>query len=501
MRPSDTTTTNNESNNSYNCNRDASEEEPSSPGTRPGPSSPSAEDVVEACYRKERVSADFRGTSMYASARVHQLRDYSPRDDVWSLLYVFCDLVSGGLPWMSHAANRDRQACQTLKERIHGLEASPPDGEILVSTHRLLMGDEYHVALFRKYQGGVDPPPGCVDDGDDPTLPSPMAISNDKRRVDLLTTAFEHLKGLQFTDRPDYGLIRTCLEGFLPDETSTGSGAGGGLSDARDGRSRSDDVAGTESQIPRIDWEQLQSDSFRRTNRLGNRDTEGLHYLDYEIPTWEVMDGDEVDPVNSTMLAQAERVAAAGGGGDGSDEDGAPPLVGEAADIARLPLEVRFRVAQMEYNTLNRATIEPHLALGDWMKVALFLVYGHWDAKRYEKGGHRADGDGYRREFYLRLVDRCLDSATQFRGFRQRACFYEADPSADTTLDPASGEGSSSAGQSTKKRRIESNIRGPKGRSNGVDMLAVAKVMFQLRRAKTVEEKLPRAPPPRLSFG
>eukprot|EP00536_Pseudo-nitzschia_multiseries_P002533 jgi/Psemu1/183719/e_gw1.34.40.1 len=51
------------------------------------------------CYRVERPSADFRGTSMYASVRVHQLREYSPRDDIWSLMYVFCDLASGGLPW------------------------------------------------------------------------------------------------------------------------------------------------------------------------------------------------------------------------------------------------------------------------------------------------------------------------------------------------------------------------------------------------------------------
>ncbi|OEU16502.1 hypothetical protein FRACYDRAFT_155050, partial [Fragilariopsis cylindrus CCMP1102] len=51
------------------------------------------------CYRKEREKADFRGTSMYASVRVHQLNDYCPRDDIWSLLYVFCDLASGGLPW------------------------------------------------------------------------------------------------------------------------------------------------------------------------------------------------------------------------------------------------------------------------------------------------------------------------------------------------------------------------------------------------------------------
>ena len=52
------------------------------------------------CLRKEREQADFRGTSMYASLRVHQSRDYCHRDDLWGLMYVFCDLLSGGLRWV-----------------------------------------------------------------------------------------------------------------------------------------------------------------------------------------------------------------------------------------------------------------------------------------------------------------------------------------------------------------------------------------------------------------
>eukprot|EP00592_Proboscia_alata_P018430 CAMPEP_0194419418 /NCGR_PEP_ID=MMETSP0176-20130528/18563_1 /TAXON_ID=216777 /ORGANISM="Proboscia alata, Strain PI-D3" /LENGTH=400 /DNA_ID=CAMNT_0039226363 /DNA_START=532 /DNA_END=1730 /DNA_ORIENTATION=+ len=73
----------------------------------------------ECCQRKERSHADFRGTSMYASLRVHQFRDYSRRDDMWGLMYVFCDLVTGGLPWMHHAAARNRSECEKTKERMH----------------------------------------------------------------------------------------------------------------------------------------------------------------------------------------------------------------------------------------------------------------------------------------------------------------------------------------------------------------------------------------------
>jgi Protein kinase domain len=104
------------------------------------------ENPPRGCYRQERKKADFRGTSMYASLRVHQERDYCPRDDVWSLLYVFCDLVSGGLPWMQHAANRDRDACQRYKERIHGESEDHVSGDIA----ELLKGDIYEMLVCLK---------------------------------------------------------------------------------------------------------------------------------------------------------------------------------------------------------------------------------------------------------------------------------------------------------------------------------------------------------------
>ena len=33
-------------------------------------------------------------------------------------MYVFCDLVTGGLPWMHHAAARNQAECQKTKERM-----------------------------------------------------------------------------------------------------------------------------------------------------------------------------------------------------------------------------------------------------------------------------------------------------------------------------------------------------------------------------------------------
>ena len=45
--------------------------------------------------RMKRENADFRGTTLYASPYAHEGEDQCPRDDVFSLLFVFCDLVCG----------------------------------------------------------------------------------------------------------------------------------------------------------------------------------------------------------------------------------------------------------------------------------------------------------------------------------------------------------------------------------------------------------------------
>mmetsp|Transcript_26872 Transcript_26872/g.65308 ORF Transcript_26872/g.65308 Transcript_26872/m.65308 type:complete len:659 (+) Transcript_26872:116-2092(+) len=343
----------------------------------------------EGYYRIERPTADFRGTSMYASLRVHQLKDYCARDDIWSLLYVFCDLVSGGLPWMQHAANRDREACQKLKERIHGEEEGRPD-----ETKRLLMGNEYHVALFNKNKGGIDPPEGVSDLSD---LPEPLALSTDEKKVSLLRKAFDHLKSLSYYDMPDYSLIKECLEGFV-DENAQEQCAG----------------------LTNIQWEKLHQQSKEKQRNSGP-------VLGSGVPTWEFGLSDEnndkgngdmangkndhdedndyycLDPVTADTFMEAEANAAS----EMSDENSR----NSEGDFVRLPLELRFRIAQMEYNMLHDTKIPPHLALRDWLRVALPVLYGEWDSKTFEKGGHRTSTDGYRRETYLQVIDKCLKCA------------------------------------------------------------------------------------------
>ena len=392
----------------------------------------------EGHYRKERASAEFRGTSMYASVRVHQLKDYCPRDDMWSLMYVFCDLVSGGLPWMSYAANRDRDACQKLKERIHGEVKGQPD-----ETERLLMGHEYHVALFKKFRGGIDPPEGVKED--DGTLPEPLPMSKDQKKIHLLREAFKHLGTLSFSDIPDYDLLKRCIEGFL------------------------EDTSGQSAE--QIDWQKLEDSMDAKKPRA-------KPLLGEEVPTWNFVDDDDV--VHSDMFAEAEMSVVG--------EVPENPPTGHAGDLDRLPLELQFRMAQMEYNTLHYDSISPDLALRDWMRVALPILYGEWDSNKYERGGHRSDNDGYRREFYLTIIGSCMKCASKFNNFMQLECTHHEESANENDF-------------ASKKRKILSTFPEPSVGSLGTDLIAISQVFFGMRAAQKEEEKKPRAPPPRLMFG
>jgi len=393
---------------------------------------------------------------------------------------------------MSHAANRDRAACKILKERIHGIGAQA-DGELRDETRQLLMGDEYHRALYKKRKGSVDPPlkheqNGFIVDGNDPNLPRPLHLSEDKHKVGLLSKAFDHLKGLGYDDVPDYDLIRESLEGFLEEENTT--------------TSNDDRIENGESEIPRIDWKNL-SESFKRkerSKRISNR-------LDItSVPSWEFVDENNgKDPVDSLIFAEAE--ASLMNGSNVEEENGAP-LYGEAADLARLPLELRFRIAQMDYNTLHNTTIEPYLALSDWFKVCFPLLYRPWHSNKYEKGGHRSNDDGYRREFFLNLVNKCLDGAEKFGGFRNTNIIYSDidGGGGGNSVDEVCTTGGNERPSKRRRRTQINNMHEPERKGEvssnkkSIDLIAISKVMFELRMRKQAEEKLPRAPPPRLSF-
>ena len=76
----------------------------------------------------------FRGTTMYASVAAHEHEAQGRRDDLWSLLFVFVDLVAGGLPWTAAArqwqAHKKKQPVQQQhQEEEEEEERSERDGE------------------------------------------------------------------------------------------------------------------------------------------------------------------------------------------------------------------------------------------------------------------------------------------------------------------------------------------------------------------------------------
>lgn len=372
--------------------------------------------------RKERLTAEFRGTSMYASLRVHQSKDYSRRDDMWSLLYVFCDLVSGGLPWMSYAGAgevRDREACRKLKELIHGeatkeeklhvegamSETQEKDTKETSSnnkdqTEQMLMGDEYHISKYMRDMAAQKGEPL-------PPLVEPLSYAKDAPKVQLLRDAFAHVAQLNFCDRPDYEFIQSCLYGFLKTDDDLGTSTTTTMTTD----------AAKEDSIQDIDWETPASTGNGSASKKRNR-SRGMNGS--KVPKWDLLD--YVDPCDEDLFYEAEQEAKIQVNiGEPQKKKFKP----EETDMARLPLFFQFRLAQMEYNTNYAKQTAAHFGLRDWFKVVFPLLYGKWDSQRYERGGHRTDTDGYRREAYLKLLEKCIKSAQAFSFFRDRSCIYK----------------------------------------------------------------------------
>jgi hypothetical protein len=170
---------------------------------------------------------------------------------------------------------------------------------------------------------------------------------------------------------------------------------------------------------------------------------------------------------------------------------------------ACLPLALKFRLAQMEYNILHPNSIPFHLALRDYLKVALPISYGEWDSKKLEKGGHRSNDDGYRRERYLMIIEKCLKCADRFNRFRGIDSIYHeySNESEQKNENGSATTTTQTLSKPKKRRKICTSISEPTEGSLGSDLIAISQVFFRLRAAKKAEEKKSRAPPPLLSFG
>jgi serine/threonine protein kinase len=468
------------------------------------------------CMRKARPTADFRGTSMYASLRVHQGYDYCRRDDIWGLMYVFCDLVSGGLPWMGYAANRERSMCQRIKEYVHGERLTLDDdddhnsnnnnqnnsdnnsnsnkektkeGEKKITNDRieeLLKGADFHLTKHKRDTTvNKQKEENNNNNNNLPRIAPSLAMARDEIKINALRNAFDHLAQLKYEDEPNYKLIQDCLKEFTRTD------------------SIQEDVQREDSQIPAINWNQpTQKDiDRRRSEKLGisEKKTTFRQALAFN-------DTDDIDPLLESTLDEAQTLqqlniaqqaninsSSNGMGPSSAIEDFLPKdslNYSEIEDLTRLPLQLQFRLAQAEYNALHPSTVPVHLAFRDWMKLASSLVYDEWNTSEYERGDHRANDDGYRRQVFMRISQQCLDAAKPFDNFCKRDCFYYP-----TEGDEMNGM--------TKRRKIvadDGNGRNPTVSDKNSCFLAFSKLLCELKALVESEGNRLTAPPPELSM-
>ncbi len=326
---------------------------------------------------------------------------------------------------MSYAANRDRDACGDIKADIFQNRKAAD----------LLKGESYHLINYKRNKLQKEGTTTGL-----PDLPDPLELSQDSSKIDSLQRAFDHLGSLGFADSPDYELLQSCIRSFLQGVTyDTGvlklkyQKASRGFSPTSFDSSSADSVS--------PDW-------------------------DYE---------DSKDPMNDRNLwrevqrqLDIEKAESQVNGQNQSHN------IGHSTEFSCLPIEMQFRIAQMNYHSDHADDTPHHIALRDFMKASIPLVYGEWDSSKFEKGNHSSDR--FRRDLYLKVVDMCLRCASRFHYFSNKSCYYETEQ--DGTY---------------KKRRIFCTL----GNSA---MIAVSKVIIGLRSARVKESGKPIAPPAALTF-
>ena len=445
---------------------------------------------------------------------------------------------------MSYALNRDRDMCRKIKEVVHGERKSVDDedeedgevGEEQDQIALLLMGADYHTTKYRRdkvikdYEEknpGSDPPP----EDQLPKVAQALPLASDAKKIGLLRKAFDHVSKLGFYDAPDYELLASCLRGFLDDDAKTR------LVDEDNG-DKVDPFC--EADIVPIEWAHSASDAEalrrRREAKKKGEDVNEMMEYDYRqeaarrrryMPTFNMLGTDAFDPLDSETVLEADRdrqasrevaLAAAEAAEKAGDMAAAkeaaasalpPPMSVEAEDLSRLPLDLQLKVAQVEYNARNPETIAPHLALRDWMDLARALLYQKWDVAGYERGNHRSNGDGYKREFLIRIVGRCLEAAKPFGCFTKNMdCFYYPKETTTAIKQEEGDEGPSKNTEAVpprKKRKIEvapARKKRPTGRKQRptTPRLELSRAFSGLRGIIELEKARKFAPPPKISF-
>ena len=123
---------------------------------------------------------------------MHQGEDQSPRDDLFSVMYVFLDLLCGSLPWSQATRVKDRPAVSAKKKYY------------LEHQDKLVQWVATQVESAEEGLGLQTVPPGNVNGGNFP-------VHAQRSTLKLL----EYMKGLEYEDQPDYDRIIALLCGCV----------------------------------------------------------------------------------------------------------------------------------------------------------------------------------------------------------------------------------------------------------------------------------------------
>jgi serine/threonine protein kinase len=196
--------------------------------------------------RPKRATADFRGTTTYASLNVHLGEDQCPRDDLFSLIFVFCDLVCGKLPWTEAARDRNKHEVANLKMNllgdpskfvlwVHAIASSlrRPKEEVTTAVHSSSAHNgsrsttDATTAAVAEDQYGVENTAGTissdecsnkigtVEEADDCNFPT--------EAKDLCLKIIKYLQSLSYEDTPDYDMIDQLFSECVKDVSTTQS--------------------------------------------------------------------------------------------------------------------------------------------------------------------------------------------------------------------------------------------------------------------------------------
>eukprot|EP01038_Epipyxis_sp_PR26KG_P006023 gene6023-8295_t len=153
--------------------------------------------TIDGHIKPARESADFRGTTQYVSPFVHDKSDQCPRDDLFSVLYVFIDLICGNLPWTE----------DTREKRIVEIGVDAKEKRRAEVGNKKKYYLENPLSLIEWMRNTIINKKDELD----------QIIFPEYIRNSIITIA-NHLKNLTYLDVPDYAMIENILKKCLNNE-------------------------------------------------------------------------------------------------------------------------------------------------------------------------------------------------------------------------------------------------------------------------------------------